>query len=61
MYIDSSIIVKLLVDEPETKALVTALVGQALVGITLFQLGEQGPQSVQNAITIGRTVDPLKT
>ena len=30
MYLDSSIIVKLLVDEPETKALVTALVGQAL-------------------------------
>ena len=30
MYLDSSIIVKLLVDEPETKALVTALVGQPL-------------------------------
>src|SRR5215207_7375118 len=30
MYLDSSIIVKLLVDEPETKSLVTALVGQPL-------------------------------
>ncbi len=30
MYLDSSIIVKLFVDEPETKALVTALVGQPL-------------------------------
>ena len=30
MYLDSSIIVKLLVDEPETKALVAALVGQPL-------------------------------
>ena len=30
MYLDSAIIVKLLVDEPDTKFLVTALVGQPL-------------------------------
>lgn len=30
MYLDSAIIVKLLVDEPDTKTLVTALVGQRL-------------------------------
>ena len=30
MYLDSAIIVKLLIDEPETKFLVTALVGQPL-------------------------------
>ena len=51
MYIDSSIIVKLLVDEPETKALVTALEQRRIPLNKVF--GSWGPEVVHTLLSQG--------